>query len=174
MCQFILVICDDNVFIDWAKIICFHLHEQLVNFQKTVTFHRCSCLIYIIASQRGYWPGLKPQVPPSPGMPVYKYYPQFTRQVGMGEYCLVNDAFLMEVVSKLDGNPEMRFSPESKSLVLKFGSFYIQFDSFSYLRIGGYEKTPLKFPKYPKDLLVFLEDYRQMAIVNIKYMNMGK
>lgn len=27
MCQFILVICDENVFIDWDKIICFHLNE---------------------------------------------------------------------------------------------------------------------------------------------------
>lgn len=78
----------------------------------------------------------------------------------------------MEAARKLD--LEIRFSPESKSLVLKFGSFYIQFDRFSYLRIGGYKKAPLKLPKYPEDLLVFLEVYRQMAIVNIKYMNMGK
>lgn len=174
MCQFILVICDDNVLIDWAKIIFFHLHEHLVNFQKTATFHLCSCLIYIIASQRFFWSGLKPQVPPNSSMPIYKCYPQFTRQVGMGEYCLVNDAFLMEAMRKLDGNPKMCFSPESKLLVLKFGSFYIQFDRFSYLRIGGYEKVPLKLPKYPEDLLVFLEVCRQMAIVNIKYMNMGK
>lgn len=60
MCQFILDVCDENVFIDWAKIICFHLNEQLVNFQKTTTFHLCSCLTYIIASQRSFWLGLKP------------------------------------------------------------------------------------------------------------------
>jgi hypothetical protein len=42
MYQFILVICDENVFVDWARIIFFHLNEQLVNFQKMATFHLCS------------------------------------------------------------------------------------------------------------------------------------
>lgn len=92
----------------------------------------------------------------------------------MGDFFLVNDAFLMESMRKLDGNLEMCFSPKSMNLVSEFGSFYIQFDRFSYLRIGCFEKAPLKLPRYPEDLLVFLEVCRQMVLVNVKYMNMGK
>lgn len=57
---------------------------------------------------------------------------------------------------------------------MKFGSFYTQFNQFSYLRIGGFEKEPLKLPCFPSDYVVFLEVCRQMSIVNVKYLNMGK
>lgn len=74
----------------------------------------------------------------------------------MGDFCHVNDAFLMAVVKKLDGNLEMCLSPKSISLLSKFGSFYIQFDKFSYLRIRCFEKAPFKLPQYPEDLMIFL------------------
>lgn len=61
---------------------------------------------------------------------MYKCYPQFTKQVGIGDFSLVNDAFLMEAVRKLDGNPEVHFSSESMSLVLEFGSFIFNLIDF--------------------------------------------
>lgn len=33
MCHFILLICSENKFIDWAEIISYHLYEQLINFR---------------------------------------------------------------------------------------------------------------------------------------------
>lgn len=93
---------------------------------------------------------------------------------GMQAFFHVNDAFLMGMVRKLEGNPSLRISCDSATFVMKFGSFYTQFDRFTYLRIGGFEEAPLKLPRFPSDYIVFLEVCRQMVVVNVKYLNMGK
>lgn len=134
----------------------------------------CSYLIYVLASQEVLWAGLESQGPPASNVPIYRKFPQLTMQVRMKIYSCVNDAFLMEILKRLEGNPGLRISHEVFSLIMKFGSFFTQFDRFTYLRIGGFEKAPLKLPQFPSDFIVFLEVCRQMAMVNVKYLNMGK
>lgn len=123
MCRFILIICSEKQIIEWAEIISYHLNEQLIIFWQTVAFHMCSYMVYILASQEAVLAGLEPQGYPTPDTPVYKSLPQLTKQVGMRDLCCVNDTFLMEIVRRLDRNPELWVSPKAVAMVMRFKSF---------------------------------------------------
>lgn len=85
----------------------------------------CSYLVYILASQEAVWIGLEPQRSPMLDAPMYRTFPKLTKEVGLRILCHINNAFLMEIVRKIDGKLELWVSPEAVALVLRFGHFYI-------------------------------------------------
>jgi len=58
---------------------------------------------------------------------------------------------LMFMVRKIYKNSELRISTEAANLIMQYGSYFIQYDKFTYFKIGGFEFPPL----YASDYLVF-------------------
>ena len=67
----------------------------------------------------------------------------------------------MRICRELQGFSERRFSEEAMVAISQFGSFFIQFSSFSYLRIAAFDGLPLKLPRYPSDMIMLIELVRQ-------------
>ena len=73
----------------------------------------------------------------------------------------------MRICRKLQGCSERRFSPKAMAIISQFGSYFIQFSSFSYLRLVAFDGFPLKLPRYPDDMIVLVEIVRQAIKVNV-------
>lgn len=67
----------------------------------------------------------------------YDCYPQLHMQE-KSHFKRVNDAFLMCITRTLQGGTHQRLTQEAKDLISRFGSWYIQFPRFTYLRIQGF------------------------------------
>lgn len=80
----------------------------------------------------------------------------------------------MRLCRELQGCPEWRFSLEAISVVSQFGCCFIQFPSFSYLRIGAFDGFPKRHTRYPEDKVVFVELRRQILEVNTLCSNVKK
>jgi len=52
---------------------------------------------------------------------------------------------------------------EETQFITSYGSIFIQFPKFRYLRVGDYKGEPLKLPKYFLDRYVLIEVCRQVA-----------
>ncbi|KAH9303514.1 hypothetical protein KI387_043876 [Taxus chinensis] len=74
----------------------------------------------------------------------------------------VNDAFTMYIVRLLESDTARRFSDEAMNLIAKYGAFFIQFRRFSYIRLAGYENTPLKLPMFCNDKMALIEVCRKL------------
>ena len=48
-------------------------------------------------------------------------------------------------------------SKEAIAKIIEIGAYYIQFKTFTYLRVAGTTINPKKIPRYPCDRLIFLE-----------------
>ncbi|KAH9315863.1 hypothetical protein KI387_024490, partial [Taxus chinensis] len=70
----------------------------------------------------------------------------FTLETSNRNFRRVNDAFTMYVVRLLEGDTARRFSDEAMTLISHYGAYFIQFRKFSYIRLTGYEGTPLRLP----------------------------
>ena len=51
--------------------------------------------------------------------------------------------------------------------ISQFGCYFIQFSSFSYLRLAAFDGFPLKLPRYPDDMIVLVEIVRRAIQVNV-------
>lgn len=73
-----------------------------------------------------------------------------------------NDAFLMYITRTLQGGTHQRLSPEAKSLISKYGSWFIQFPKFTYIRVQGFDGCLYRLPIYPTNWMVLLEVLKQL------------
>ena len=96
---------------------------------------------------------------------VYQYCPLLQKDKVLENFRKVHDVFIEEVHLVLKKTPMPRLSPEAQRLVQQYGSYFIQFPRFTYLRIGGFEEEPLKLPRYALDCFVLAEICRQSFIV---------
>ena len=87
----------------------------------------------------------------------YEFYPCLQLENSYVEYVKVNDAFTMRICKELQGCPERRFNPEAMVTISQFGSYFIQFSSFSYLCLVAFDGFPLKLPRYPNDMIMLIE-----------------
>lgn len=55
---------------------------------------------------------------------------------------------------------------EAMEFISIYGSFFIQFPRFTYLRVGGFEGQPFKLPRYAFDSYVLIEVSRQLAYID--------
>lgn len=92
---------------------------------------------------------------------VYDCYPQL--RLHEKQFRRVNDMFTMYLTRLLQGGLHMRLSKGAMALVEKYGSWFIQFPTFSYIRIQGCSYHPYHLPRYPTDRMVLLEVVRQLT-----------
>lgn len=67
-----------------------------------------------------------------------------------------------------------RISVEAMKLISIYGSFFIQFPRFTYLRVGGFEAEPFRLPRYAFDSYVLIEVSRQLAHIDKRLGEKGK
>ncbi|KAH9306929.1 hypothetical protein KI387_011333, partial [Taxus chinensis] len=160
MCPLISMVCKGTQNINWAEIISMNLAEQLSNVQQTKKFYMTSYLMYTLAASR-QWFGFS-YIDAHKDDPVYAYCPQFTLETSNRNFRRVNDAFTMYVVRLLEGDTARRFSDEAMNLISQYGAYFIQFRKFSYIRLAGYESTPLRLPMFCNDKMALIEICRQL------------
>lgn len=72
------------------------------------------------------------------------------------------DAFAMKVVRILQGTPAKRLSLEAEKQIKKYGSWFIQFSQFTYIRAVGSTVCPKRLPRFPTDRIILIELMRQL------------
>ena len=58
--------------------------------------------------------------------------------------------------------------------ISQFGSYFIQFSSFSYLCLAAFDGFPLKLPRYPSNMIMLIEIMRKAIQVNMVSGSMKK
>lgn len=167
------IICSDTHYVDWAYEVSKHLSKALSTAKFDNTFYMFSFLIYILAS-RQLWLSL-PRIENFPDdVKSYEFYPCLQLQNSYKKYVKVNDAFTLRICRELQGFPDKRFNPEAMVAISKFGTYFIQFSSFSYLHRASFNEFPLKLPRYLSDMIVLIEIMRQAIQVNVLSVSVRK
>ena len=78
------------------------------------------------------------------------------------EYKIVNDAFIFAIIRFIEGDYAKRLSDQAKDQITTIGAYFIQFQTFTYIWVGGASINPKKLPRYPSDKLVIMELSRQI------------
>lgn len=83
--------------------------------------------------------------------------------LGHKDYHRANDAFTMHITRMLQNAEHVRLSDGAKGLIKNYGAWFIQFPTFTYIRIDGCPVAPYRLPRYPTDHIVLLEIVRQIC-----------
>lgn len=67
---------------------------------------------------------------------------------------------------ELQGDVNKRMSIEAMEFISIYGSFFIQFPRFTYLRVGGFEGQPFKLSRYAFDNYVLIKVSKQLAYID--------
>lgn len=70
---------------------------------------------------------------------------------------------------ELKENIHKRLLDEAMQLIGTYGSFFIQFPKFTYLRVGVFEGEPYRLPRYAFDRQILMEICRQLPYIDTKY-----
>lgn len=70
---------------------------------------------------------------------------------------------------ELKGDIHKRLTKEAMQFINIYGNFYIQFSSFTYLRVDGFEGEPYNLLRYVFDMQVLIEVCRKLAHIDKKY-----
>ena len=73
----------------------------------------------------------------------------------------------MRICKELQGCSERRFIPEVMEAINQFGTYIIQFSSFSYLCLIASDGFTLKLPKYLNNMIMLIKIMRQAIQVNV-------
>jgi len=149
---FIQVVLQGEQYLDWAEIIADCLHQSLNNRLGNRDFFMSSYLFYCLASTRDWFD--LPHEPLDESSKVYQYYSQLQRKNCYENYKRINDVFTGKMTYELTGNPGKRMTSEAMQLISIYGSFFIQFSEFTYIRVGGFDGEPMKLPRYVFDRFI--------------------
>lgn len=69
----------------------------------------------------------------------------------------MNNAFIFTIIQSIEGDYEKWLSDEATAQIIALRAYYIQFKTFTYLRVAGTSVNPKKLPRYPSDKLILLE-----------------
>lgn len=119
------------------------------NLERTKSFYVTSYLVYMLSRNIKYkGPIRKGEVGNKQGQhKVYECYLQLHLHE-KAQYRRVNDIFTMCLTRLLQGGVHKRLSKEAMSLVEKYKSWFIQFPTFTYIRIQGFTSEPYKLLRY--------------------------
>ena len=128
-----------------------------------------SYLVYLLALQN-IFPGINKndrfgEVQPG----VYNCFPQLEMIESEKHFCRVNDGFTFTVIRRLHDEMERRISNEVADEIAKYGNWYIQFQTFTYVRVSSFHGYPWKLPHYPSYKLLLLELCRQIVQVTRQF-----
>lgn len=126
-----------------------------------------SYLVYVVVAMRNFTSlsseGDRGQVP------IWKHYSQLTLKESLHHFRRVNDSFFDSYLCIFDRGLEKNgVSNESWEVVNQYGCMFLQFPTFTYLRIRCYDEQPFMLPRYPYDKNVLVELTRQMVVVHEK------
>ena len=76
----------------------------------------------------------------------------------------MTDSLLFVFIFHIEGDYVKILSIEVASRISQLGAYYIQFDTFTYIKISGSTIYPKKLPKYPSDKLILLGIGRKLEI----------
>ena len=151
---------------DWATTLSENLCDQLEAVKDKKKFYMMSYVVYLLAARATNYPGLyKKGNMQDPNAWPYIVYPQLVKKKlspQSKEYRIVNDAFVFAIIRFIEGNYAKRLSDQAKDHITTIGAYFIQFRTFTYIRIGGASINPKKLPRYPSDKLVIMELSRQI------------
>lgn len=91
---------------------------------------------------------------------VYDHYPHLEFSESEWHYKRVNDLFLMHTVQDLDDELHIRILVDARLAMAEWADWFIQFPTFSYIRVYGFSSDPVMLPRYPTDEVVFMEFLR--------------
>ena len=128
---------------DWAEIIASSLRAQLKCAKESREyFYMASYLTYCIACTCDLTP--LPHGVWSEEITVFQYYPLLQKDRVLEDFRKVHDVLMENVYVSLKKVSMPRLSPEAQRLIQQYGSYFIQFPKFTYLRIGRFEEEPTK------------------------------
>lgn len=96
---------------------------------------------------------------------MYDFYPMLQKDNALQDFRRVHNTFLGDLCYELNNMKTKRISEDAQALGRRFGSFFIQFPRFCYIRVGGFEEEPFKIPHFCSDCFVLAEVCRQLATV---------
>lgn len=73
------------------------------------------------------------------------------------KYRIVNDVFIYIIIQFTKGEYAKRLSVEATTRVKEIRGIFLQFRTFTYIRVSGSLACPKKLPRYPSDRLILLE-----------------
>jgi hypothetical protein len=92
---------------------------------------------------------------------VHKYYTQLHFSQAEKHFKKVADIVLMHTIINLDNELHVRVSVDAKSVIKGWVDWFIQFPTFTYIRVCGFKGEILMLPRYPSDKIIFIEFLRQ-------------
>ena len=64
----------------------------------------------------------------------------------------MNDAFIFAIIQFIEGDYGKRFFDEAKAQITALKAYFIQFWTFTYIRVGGASINLKKLPRYPRNI----------------------
>lgn len=167
MCYYTSIIRKGNTKIDWGEQISDALCAQLKEVKTTLKFYMTSYLVNAAASMRQY-PSLSTKSDKRL-VHVWNYYDQLTIKNQGSHFRRVNDAFFFVWKCMFDKDlQKKRLSEATYNRVSHFGCVFLQFPTFTYIRIGCFTSEPFILSRYPSDKIVLMELRRQLIHVHEK------
>lgn len=164
MYKFIMLV-RQSQHISWGEIISDILCEQLAAVPSTMMFYMNSYLVYIAASHR-HFPGLSTKGDRSL-IAVWDYYDQLPLRPNRFHYRRVQGAFFGHYMCLFDKTlKNRRVSYAAREKVSEYGFLFLQFPTFTYMRVGCYSGQPYMLPRYPTNKIILMELGRQIMAVH--------
>lgn len=164
MYRYIEIILKGEQWIDWAEIIATSLRSQLKHAKESKEdFCMASYLTYCIACT--YDLAALPHEVWNEEMTIFQYCPLLQKDRVLEDFRKVHDILFENIYLALEGVQMPRLSSESLKLVQYYGSSFIQFPRFTYLRVERFEEEPVRLPRYALDCFILAELCRQLSAV---------
>lgn len=96
---------------------------------------------------------------------IFQYCPLLQKDRVLEDFRKVHDLLMENAFMSLNNMSMPKLSPKAQRLIQPYGSYFIHFPWFTYLRIGGFKEEPTKFPWYALDCFVLAEICRQLFSV---------
>ena len=123
-----------------------------------------SYLVYIVAAM-GFFSGLSTKGDRLQ-VPVWEYYDQITLANNKFHYKRVQDAFFGHYRCLFDKQLCIkRVFDATWEKVNQYGCIFLQFPTFTYLRVGYFKGEPYTLPRYATDRIILMELARQFMDV---------
>ena len=164
MYKFMFQIIENKEHIFWGELISTALCQQICNVGTSVPFYMNSYLVYIAAAI-GSFSGLSTKGDRLQ-VPVWEYYDQITLANSKYHYRRVQDAFFGHYRCLFDKQLCIkRVSDAAWEKVNQYGCIFLQFTTFTYLRVGYFKGEPYTLPRYATDRIILMELARQLMDV---------
>lgn len=161
---YVQLVLEGKQYLDWVELIADSMREQLsMAKQFKQNFFMSSYLLYCLVCVKELV-GIPKQLTEE-DVPVYEFYPILQKDKALQDFRRVHNAFLGDLCHELKNMKAKRISEDTQTLIKRFGSFYIQFPCFCYIRIGDFEEEPFNLPHFCSDCFILAKICKQLTYV---------